>query len=173
MESFLSNIDHAHIATIQDGVFEEITNPTLTGKNRLAGIDFNKNRTRQVAIILLALSMKPGGFTSNDLSNEMAQRFKPGFTSRNASYDIKKFRGKEMVEKINGSIRYVLTEKGVKTISSILCILTKQIPSLVSVVKSQWSTVVKNDLLEMDEHLINISKETEQIRELHGITIVA
>lgn len=67
MESFLSNIDHAHIATIQDGVFEEITNPTLTGKNRLAGIDFNKNRTRQVAIILLALSMKPGGFTSNDL----------------------------------------------------------------------------------------------------------
>lgn len=172
MGSFLSNIDHAHIATIQDEVFEEITNPTLTGKNRLAGIDFNKNRTKQVAIILLALSMKPGGFTSKDLSNEMAQ-FKSGFTTRNASYDIKKFRGKGMVEKINGSIRYVLTEKGVKIISSILCILTKQIPTLVSVVKSQWRTIVKNDLLKMDKHLINISKETEQIRKLHGITIAA
>lgn len=172
MGSFLSNIDHAHIATIQDGGFEQITNPTLTGKNRLAGIDFNKNRTKHVAIVLLALSMKPGGFTSKDLSNEMAQ-FNSSYTSRNASYDIKKFRGKGLVKKVVGSIRYVLTEKGVKIISSILSILTKQIPTLVSVVESQWGRVVKNDLLEMDKHLINISKETEQIRKLNGIILAA
>ena len=172
MGSFLSNIDHAHIATIQDGGFEQITNPTLTGKNRLAGIDFNKNRIKHVAIVLLALSMKPGGFTSKDLSNEMAQ-FNSSYTSRNASYDIKKYRGKGLVKKVVGSIRYVLTEKGIKTISSILCILTKQIPTLVSVVESQWGRVVKNDLLEMDKHLINISKETEQIRKLNGIILAA
>jgi len=172
MGSFLSNIDHAHIATIQDGGFEQITNPTLTGKNRLAGIDFNKNRTKHVAIVLLALSMKPGGFTIKDLSNEMAQ-FNSSYTSRNASYDIKKFRGKGLVKKVVGSIRYILTEKGVKIISSILSILTKQIPTLVSVVESQWGRVVKNDLLEMDKHLINISKETEQIRELNGIILAA
>lgn len=172
MRSFLSNIDHAHIATINDGSFEEITQPSQTGKNRLAGIDFNKDRTRQVASILLALSMKPGGFISKNLSDEMDQ-FNPVFTSRNASYDIKKFRGKGMVEKIEGSIKYILTKKGITMIASILCMLKKQMPSMLSVVNSEWKGVVKNELLEMDKHLINVANETEQIWKLHGITQAA
>jgi hypothetical protein len=172
MGSFLSNIDHAHVATINDGSFEEIVQPTLTGKNRLAGIDFNKDRTKQVATILLALSMKPGGFTSKNLSDEM-DKFNPVYTSRNASYDIKKFRGKGLVEKIGGSIKYILTKKGITMISSMLCMLKNQMPSMLSVVNSEWKGTVKNELMEMDRHLINLANETEQIWELHGITQAA
>lgn len=169
MGSFLSTIDHAHIATINDGSFQQITQPTQRGKNRLAGIDFNKDRVRQVATILLALSMKPGGFTSKDLAHEMNLRCHPGFTSRNASYDIRKFRGKAMIEKTKGSIRYTLTEKGIKIIASILCLLTKQMPALVSLVNSEWKESVKDNLLEMDKLLINLAKETEQLWLLQGI----
>jgi len=172
MGSFLSNIDHAHIATINDGSFEEISQPTQTGKKRLAGIDFNKERTKQVASILLALSMKPGGFTSKNLSDEMNQ-FNQDFTIRNASYDIRKFRGKKMVKKIGGSIKYIITKKGITIIASILCMLKKQMPSMLAIVNSEWKGAVKNELLEMDRHLINVANETEKIWKSHGITQAA
>jgi len=114
MRSFLSNLDYAHIATIREKSIEEISSPSQSGANRLAGIDFNKPRTKQVAIVLLALSMKPGGFTSKDLAIEMGKRFIPEYSTRNASYDIRKFRGKEMVMKIPRRITYQLTEEGIK-----------------------------------------------------------
>ena len=173
MGSFLSNLDHAHVATIDEGSFEEIAKPSQSGKNRLAGIDFNKVRTKQVAAVLLVLSMKPGGFTSKDLADEMAYKFDPDFSCRNASYDIKKFRGKAMVNKIEGSIRYVLTKDGIKTISAIICMLTKQIPALLSTIRSPWKEHKKEQLSKMDEYLFSIQKECVKIRVLQSIELAA
>lgn len=173
MGSFLSNLDYAHIATINDGTFEEIAKPTLSGKNRLAGIDFNKKRTKQVATVLLYLSMKPSGFTSLDLANEIKGRFDPQYSRRNASYDIRKFRGKKMVQKVKGHIRYILSEEGIKTITVVLCLLTKEMPALVSAIKSPWKESKKQQLLEIDKHIFNILKESEFIRKLQGIKIAA
>ncbi len=173
MRSFLSNIDYAHAATIDEGSFEKITQPTQTGNKRLAGIDFNKKRTKQVAAVLLGLSLKPGGFTSKDLANEIRHKFNPHYTTRNASYDLRKFRGKKMVKKIKGRIRYVLTEQGIKIISSILCLLTKQLPALVSIIKSPYIAIEKEQLSEMDKHLFSIQKQSECIRQLNGINLAA
>lgn len=173
MGSFLSNLDYAHVATIDDGTFEEITKPTQAGKNRLAGIDFNKKRTKLVAMALLALSMKPGGFTSKDLSEELKPVFDPSFSSRNASYDIKKFRGKGLVIKIEGSIKYTLTEMGIKTIAAILCMLINEMPALTSVVNSPWKERQKNQLLEMDNHLLAIHQECINIKKLNEVDIAA
>lgn len=173
MGSFLSNLDHAHVATIDEGSFEEMVKPSQSGKNRLAGIDFNKVRTKQVAAVLLALSMKPGGFTSKDLADEVAHKFDPGFSCRNASYDIRKFRGKAMVKKIDGSIRYVLTEDGIKIISAILSMLTKQVPALLSIIISPWKKQEKEQLSKMDEYLFSVQKECEKIRMLQSIELAA
>ena len=173
MGSFLSNLDHAHVATIDEGAFEEIAKPSKSGENRLAGIDFNKARPRQVAAVLLALSMKPGGFTSKDLADELAHKFDPGYSRRNASYDLRKFRGKGMVKKIEGSNKYVLTEDGIKTISAILCMLTKEIPALLSIIRSPWKNRKKEQLSKMDEYLFVVQNECDKIRMLQSIEMVA
>ena len=173
MSSFLSNLNHAHVATINDGTFEEMTKPAQTGRNRLAGIDFNKKRTKIVGIALLSLSMKPGGFTSKDLSEELKQMIDPGFSSRKASYDIKKFRGKGMVKKIDDSIGYMVTKDGIKTISAILCMLTKELPALVSTIRSPWKEQKKEQLSKMDEYLFNVQKECDKIRMLQNIEMAA
>jgi len=44
MGNFLSNLDYAHLASIDDGAFEQIAKPTQAGKRRLAGVDFNRER---------------------------------------------------------------------------------------------------------------------------------
>lgn len=173
MGSFLSNLEYAHIATIDDGTFQQVARPTQVGKNRLAGINFNKVRMKQVASALVGLSLKPGGFTSKDLAKVIKGRFDPQYSQRNASYDLKKFRGKGMVKKVNGRILYLVTEHGIKTITAILSLLTNDIPALVSVMKSPWKEIPKKHLVEMDQHLFNIQKESERIRELQGIGLAA
>ena len=173
MRSFLSNLDHAHVATINEATFEEIATPTHFGKNRLAGLDFNKTRTKNVAMVLLALAMKPGGFTSKDLSNEMTQKFGGSFSCRNASYEIKKFRGKKIVKKIKGSIRYMVTEFGIKTISAILGILTNHIPAMLSIIKSPWKEQRKEQLSKMDEYLFIIQRHCDKMRALENIEMAA
>jgi hypothetical protein len=173
MRSFLSNLDYAHIATISEKNIEEISSPSQAGANRLAGIDFNKPRTKQVAIVLLALSMKPGGFTSKDLTIEMSNRFIPEYSIRNASYDIRKFRGKGIVIKILRRITYQLTEEGIKTIAAILCLMTKGTPILLSVITSSWKEQQKEELSQMDQYLFNIHQYCENIRTLQNMKLTA
>lgn len=74
---------HGHTEILQYRV------PALVGKNRIAGIDFTKPRDKQVALVILALSIKPGGFIRKDLANEMVKRGQQrGYSCRNAFFDI-------------------------------------------------------------------------------------
>ena len=173
MGSFLSNINYAHIATIDDGTFEQVAQPTQQGDTRLAGVNFNSKRIRQVAVVLLALSVKPGGFTSKDLCDQIRARFNPNYTCRNASYDLRKFRGKHLVTKLKGRIRYVTTMKGTSTIAAILCLMTKQMPALVTVTNSAYNQIETNHLAEMDKHLFLIQQQCDQLRQLNGIKFAA
>lgn len=173
MRSFLSNLDYAHIATISEKGFEELSSPSQVGTNRLAGIDFNKTRTKEVGLVLLALSMKPGGFTSKDLAVEVSNRFASGYSCRNASYDIKKFRGKSLVIKVHRKIKYQLTEEGVKTIAAILCIMKKEVPSILSVITSPWKEQDKEQLYQMDKYLFDIHEKCRQIAMLDNLKLTA
>lgn len=173
MGSFLSNLDHAHVATIDEGSFEQMSKPTQTGKSRLSGINMNQERMKQVAAALLYFSMKPGGFTSRDLAEEIRGSYNPRYSCRNSSYDLRKFRGKQMVKKVKGRSRYIVTRDGIKTITAILCLLTRQVPAAVTIVKSRLNDTEINGLLEVDQHLFAIRKEMDGIMKIHGISRAA
>ncbi|MBU2505505.1 MAG: hypothetical protein KJ799_02115 [Bacteroidetes bacterium] len=108
MNNFMNNLEYAHIAIINDGKLEELTTPSKKGKTRLAGIDLSKKRNIAVMQSALALSMKPEGFTCSDLAEKMKKIIGEDYTSRKASYDIRKLRAKGIVlkkEKIPESFR--------------------------------------------------------------------
>ncbi len=70
---------------------------------QVGGIDVNKPRMRRVAEAVLALSWRPGGFTSSELAEQVAQsnhEIQSGYSARQAAYDLKKLRGKQMAERI-------------------------------------------------------------------------
>jgi hypothetical protein len=167
MGSFLSNLDFAHVACIDDETFEDMSMPSQTGANRLAGIDFNKKKTKLVARALLYLSIKPGGFTSKDLSEELNSLVDSCFSSRKASYEIKKFRGKGLVIKVNGSIKYNLTEHGIKTIAAILQMLTNNLPMVSSVVNTQWRGQHKDQLIEIDKLMFAIYDNCQNFKKIN------
>ena len=70
---------------------------------------------------LFALSLKPNGFTASELADkdrEIMGDLDIPYHSRQASYDLKKFRTKALVRKIENSRRYEATTKGLRQITA-------------------------------------------------------
>ena len=116
----LSCVDQCFIA---DQTLEQLPLPAKLGKTKLSGIDFNKPRMRSVAEAVLALAPSPRGFTASDLAGQV-RAFLPStnskYTSRQAAYDIKKLRAKQIVQRIGKSQRYEPIPQGIKTIAALV-----------------------------------------------------
>ena len=66
-----------------------------------------------------------------------------------------------------------MTEEGIKTIAAILCIMTKEVPSILSVITRPWKEQKKEQLLQMDKYLFDVHEKCEQIRTLQNMTLTA
>ena len=102
----LSCIDQCFIA---DQTLEHLPAPTRVGQNRVGGIDFNKPRMRWVAEAVLALSPNPAGFSATELACQVRNLGGPAASHsgrHQASYDLKKFRGKQVVQRLPRKQRY-------------------------------------------------------------------
>jgi hypothetical protein len=78
---------------------------------------------RRVAEAVLALSWHRGGFTSSELADQVARcsRQPQGrYGPRQAAYDVKKLRGKQMVERIGKTRHYQATPAGLKAIAALV-----------------------------------------------------
>jgi DNA-binding transcriptional ArsR family regulator len=81
-------------------------------------------RPRMVAVLkaVVALSSRPGGLTSGELAakvRELAGQSEAEYGPRQASYDLKKLRGKALVERVLKSRRYAATESGLRTMAAV------------------------------------------------------
>jgi len=82
---------------------------------------------RRVAEAILALCWRPGGFTSSQLADQVAQtnRGPEGcYSPRQAAYDLKKLRGKQLVERI-GKTRHYQATAGLKAIAALVVLREK------------------------------------------------
>jgi hypothetical protein len=102
---------------------ESLPEPSAVGQTRIAGIDFNRTRTLQVARAVLALSVRPKGFTASQLAEHVRRQTNTSskdYGPRQEAYDLKKFRGKELVRLIGKSRRYEPTANGLRLISGLM-----------------------------------------------------
>ena len=98
LERFMQALSCVDQCFIPDDTLENLPEPSVVGKAKVGGIDFNKLRMRGVAEALLALCWRPGGFTSSELAEQVAQSNKQPegrYGPRQAAYDLKKLRGKQ------------------------------------------------------------------------------
>ena len=93
---------------------------------------------------------------------------------RDQELDLKlKGRKSFFVKKIENSIQYEVTEKGIKIIVAMLALFTQQVPATLSVINSKDSENQITQLSQMDQYLFLIRKQCEQIRNLQNIKIAA
>lgn len=109
--------------------------PTRVGKCKVAGVDLNKPRMRAVLEAVIALAALPSGFTVSQLATKVREilGLSPAdYLPRHASYDLKKLRGKEWVQKVSQSRRYQTVPQGLQLMTALLVLRDKVIKPLLA-----------------------------------------
>jgi hypothetical protein len=128
----LSCIDQCFIA---DKTLEQLAAPSRVGQSKVGGIDFNKPRIQWVVDSVLALSPTPGGFTASQLARQVQRvsgQPQSTYSPRQAGYDLKKLRGKQMVQRLGRTRRYESLPQGLKALTALVVLRQKVIEPLLA-----------------------------------------
>ena len=123
VERFCTALDCVDVGFIPDGTLDQLPLPSQIGATRVGGIDLNKPRMRSVMAGVLALSGAPEGFTVADLAarvQAMTGQAEGDYTVRQAAYDLRKLRGKQLVTKPGRSRRYRVPPDAARTMTALV-----------------------------------------------------
>ncbi len=130
----LDCVDHTFIA---DDLLDRLPAPTQVGATRVGGVDLNKPRIRAALSAVLALSAASGGFTVAEFTAKVhAMTGHTGYTIRQAAYDLRKLRGKQLITKPGRTRRYHLEPPTAGTIAALLTLREQVIGPLLAGVRS-------------------------------------
>jgi hypothetical protein len=136
-DRFATALDCADTGFLPDGVLDELPLPAQAGASRIAGIDLNKPRIRAALAAALALAPAPGGFTVAEHAVRVRQiTGHDGYTIRQAAYDLRKLRGKQLVDKPGRTRRYHVPPPAARTISALLTLRDHVIAPILAGVRS-------------------------------------
>jgi hypothetical protein len=127
---FLTVVQAAHVATLEADALDALPQPTRRGAQRVAGVDIQKPRLRAVTAGVLALASAPRGFTVGELAVKTRALLGPGmpsYTARHAAYDLRKLRGKALVERVATTRRYRPHPPGIRTLAALFILREKVI----------------------------------------------
>ena len=128
----LSCIDQCFIA---DRMLEQLPAPSQIGETKVGGIDINRARMRRVVEALIALSPSPAGFTASELASQVrtfGKQSESEYGARRAAYDLKKLRGKQIVQRIGKTRRHESIPKGLRAIAALVLLRNKAIKPLLA-----------------------------------------
>jgi hypothetical protein len=149
-ERFCTTLDCVTTGYLPDGTLDALPLPSRIGATRVGGIDLNKPRMRAALAAALALSAAPDGFTVADLAAKVqAMSGQTGYTIRQAAYDLRKLRGKDLLVKPGRSRRYQLPPSAARTIAGLLALRDQVIGPILAGIRSprlgrkpaHWTTV--------------------------------
>jgi hypothetical protein len=131
----LSCIDPCFIA---DQTLERLPTASRVGKVTVGGIDLNKPRMRWVVDAVIALSAGSDGFTASELAarvRTLGKQTPEQYGPTRAAYDLKKFRGQQIVQRIGETRRYEARPAGLKAIAALVVLRDKAIKPLLASVQ--------------------------------------
>jgi hypothetical protein len=118
---FAGALDCVDTAFLPDGILDELPLPSRIGAVRTGGIDLNKPRIRAALAAVLALAPAPHGFTVAGFAAKVARLTgNDSYTIRQAAYDLRKLRGKNLLAKPGRTRRYHVPPDAARTIAGLL-----------------------------------------------------
>lgn len=135
LERFMQALSCIDQCFIGDEMLECLPLASRVGKSMVGGIDLNKARLRHVAAAVVALSASPDGFTASALADQVrasGDKSVSVYGPRQAAYDLKKLRGKQIVQRIGSTRRYDVVPSGLRAITALLVLQEKAIKPLLA-----------------------------------------
>jgi hypothetical protein len=150
---FCDTLDAASVGFLSAHILDDLPRPATLGATRVGGISLDSPRTRAVLAAVTALSPAPRGFTVADLATKVNHTGAiAGYTVRQAGYDLRKLRAKNLVIKPGRSRRYQVPPDAVRTIIAVTTLRDQVLEPLLGALQhpppapnpSTW-TAVEND----------------------------
>ena len=136
-ERFCTALDCADISFLNDRALDELPLPSRVGATRVGGIDLNKPRIRAALAAALALTAAPHGFTvAEHAARVRAMTGHNSYTIRQASYDLRKFRGKGLIAKPGRTRRYQVPPPAARNIAAMLTLRDQVITPILAGIRS-------------------------------------
>jgi hypothetical protein len=134
LERFMQALSCIDQCFIGDEMLERLPFASRVGKTTVGGIDLNKPRLRHVTEAVIALSASADGFTASALAEQVrtASHQSTAYGPRQAAYDLKKLRGKQIVQRIGATRRYEAIPSGLRAITALLVLRDKAIKPLLA-----------------------------------------
>jgi len=135
LERFLNMLYCIDACFIGENLLDTLPSPTVVGATRVGGINYNQARTRNVIEAVVALATSPAGFSSSELAAQvraLSGQSESEYSARQAAYDIKKLRGKGMVQKVGNSRRYEVIPEGLRAMAALVVLRHRVIRPLLA-----------------------------------------
>lgn len=171
---FLGVVQAAHESHLDAGLLDSLSEPTQRGSQRLAGVNTNQARMRAVLAAVLALAARPGGFPVEHLSAQMQTRWTPAgrpYGRRQAAYDLRKLRGKNLVERVERTRRYRVGPAAVGTLAALVIVREKVLKPVLTGATRRGGGHPPKHMAPIDQHYANLCAELE--RTLHTLGLAA
>jgi hypothetical protein len=152
VDRFMSMLDCVELGFLPDGILDQLPVPSTLGATRTGGLDMNLPRVRAALAAALAFAVAPAGFTVAQFTAKvraMTGQAPEGYSVRQAAYDLRKLRGKQLVIKPGRTRRYHITEIAARTITALLTLREKVIAPLIAGIRTprrgrppkNWTTI--------------------------------
>ncbi len=129
------------------------------------------HKPSQVGQAVVALSVAPHGFQCADLAAKVQENIASQSSSRQAAYDLKKLRGKNLVHKIQNSRRYQPVPQALRQMTALLVLRDKVIkPVLAGAGKTRPGPKPKYQN-QADLHYANLQTEMRNLFQTIGLAI--
>jgi len=154
LERFLEALYLIERCFIADELLEQLPQPSRVGQSRVGGVHYNQPRMRLVVKALLMLATAPKGFTASDLAHKVGEINAPPwpYSPRQAAYDLKKLRGKQLIERIGTSRRYRTSDAGLRALGALVLLRDKVIKPLLASCRQRRRGRRPNHATRLDAH---------------------
>jgi hypothetical protein len=139
VERFATALDCVDTGFLGDGVLDELPTGVVLGATRIGGVDPNKPRMRDALRAALALAPDPNGFTVAEFAakvHALTGASDADYTIRQAGYDLRKLRGKRLVDKPGRTRRYHVPPLAARTIAALLALRDQVIAPILAGIRS-------------------------------------
>jgi len=138
-ERFATALDCVDTGFLNDGILDRLSTGTRLGATRVGGVDVHKQRMRDALSAVLAFPPAPNGFTVGEFAariHVMTGTSDLDYTVRQAAYDLRKLRGKQLVDKPARTRRYRVPSLAARTIAALLTLRDQVIAPILAAVRS-------------------------------------
>jgi hypothetical protein len=172
LERFLRVLRGVEACLVDDKRLDTWALASKVGRTRVGGVDVNRSRMRAVMEGVIGLSVNPRGFTASDVAGRVKEILGdsvPNYHARQASYDLKKLRGKDLIRRIKNSRFYEPSQEALRAMAGFIVLREKVLIPLLAGACNLKAGRKPSNRSQIDIHYENIQREMQNVFEIIGI----